>query len=121
LRENSQTARILAALVLNADLVLTFARPDGTTMVLTAAEPAQLPAQVLGTINAIDAYAGRANITHGPINDIGMPGMTMDFAVAPELEPDSLPVGEETGLLLARNPDLSLTLVGIAPAPELLQ
>lgn len=110
-----------AALVLNADLVLTFARPDGTTMVLTAAEPAQLPAQVLGTINAIDAYAGRANITHGPINDIGMPGMTMDFAVAPELEPDSLPVGEETGLLLARNPDLSLTLVGIAPAPELLQ
>lgn len=110
-----------AALVLNADLVLTFARPDGMTMVLTAAGPALPPVQVLGTINAIDPDTGRANITHGPINDIGMPGMTMDFAIAQELETDGLPLGREIELRLARNPDLSLTLVGVAPAPELLQ
>jgi len=110
-----------ATLALNADLILTFERPDGITMVLTAAEPAQPPVQVLGTINSIESSAGRANITHGPIPDIAMPGMTMDFAIAPDLEPDSLPVGRETRLLLARNSDLSLTLVGIAPAPELLQ
>jgi Cu(I)/Ag(I) efflux system membrane fusion protein len=110
-----------ATLVLNTDLLLTFVRTDGMTMVLTAAEPAQPPVQVLGTINAIDPNTGRANITHGPIHDIGMPGMTMDFAIAPHLETDSLPVGRETGLLFARNPNLSLTLVGATPPPELLQ
>jgi len=110
-----------ATLALDTDLMLTFARPDGMTMVLTAAEPALQPVQVLGTINAIDADTGRANITHGPITDIGMPGMTMDFAIAPELETHSLPVGREIELRLARNSDLSLTLVGVAPTPELLQ
>jgi Cu(I)/Ag(I) efflux system membrane fusion protein len=110
-----------AALALDTDLILTFARPDGMTMVLTATEPALPPVQVLGTINAIDPDTGRANITHGPITDIAMPGMTMDFAIAPELETDGLPVGQEIELLLARNSDLSLTLVGVVPAPELLQ
>ncbi|MDT8329331.1 MAG: copper-binding protein, partial [Roseovarius sp.] len=110
-----------AALVLNADLTLTFARPDGMTMVLTAAEPAQPPVQVQGTINSVDPDEHRANITHGPMTDIGMPGMTMDFAIAPELDTGDLPLGREIGLRLARNPDLSLTLVGVAPAPELLQ
>ncbi|MBE0453006.1 MAG: efflux RND transporter periplasmic adaptor subunit [Roseovarius sp.] len=110
-----------ATLGLDTDLILTFARPDGVTMVLTAAEPAWPPMHVPGTINAIDRDAARANISHGPIADIGMPGMTMDFAIAPELDTESLPVGREIGLLLARNPNLSLTLVGVAPAPELLQ
>jgi Cu(I)/Ag(I) efflux system membrane fusion protein len=55
------------------------------------------------------------------MTDIGMPGMTMDFAIAPELDAGDLPVGREIGLLLARNPDLSLTLVGVVPASELLQ
>lgn len=111
----------LERLALNTDLILTFARPDGMTMVLTAAEPALPPVQVLGTINSIDQDTRLANITHGPITDIGMAGMTMDFAIAPELEPDDLPVGREIGLRLTRNPDLSLTLVGVAPEPELRQ
>jgi Cu(I)/Ag(I) efflux system membrane fusion protein len=110
-----------ATLTLETDLILTFDRPDGMTMVLTTAEPAQPPMQVQGTINAVDPDDHRANITHGPMTDIGMPGMTMDFAIAPELDAGDLPVGREIGLLLARNPDLSLTLVGVVPASELLQ
>jgi Cu(I)/Ag(I) efflux system membrane fusion protein len=110
-----------ATLALDTDLILTFDRPDGMTMVLTAAEPAQPPMQVQGIINSVDPDEHRANITHGPMTDIGMPGMTMDFAIAPELDAGDLPVGREIGLLLARNPDLSLTLVGVVPASELLQ
>jgi uncharacterized protein involved in copper resistance len=36
-----------------------------------------------GTVNSIDAAAHKVNISHGPISTIGLPAMTMDFAVAP--------------------------------------
>lgn len=101
-----------SALETGADMSLTFARPDGLTMVLTAAEPVAPPMEVSGTINAVDPETGMANITHGPMIEIGMPGMTMDFAMSDEIDADSLPLGQEVNLLLQRNPDFSLTLVG---------
>ena len=70
-----------------------------------------------GTINRVDAAARSANVTHGPLAEIGMPGMTMDFALAPDLAPESLPVGAEVWILLEREADFSLTLVGVAPEP----
>ena len=103
------------------EMTLTFARPDGMTMILSAAEPIVPPMEVSGTIKAEDEAAGMANITHGPIMEIGMPGMTMDFAVDPSLDVTALPEGDEVTLLLKRNPDFSLTLVGIAPATEVTQ
>lgn len=101
-----------SALETGAETSLTFARPDGMTMVLTAAEPVTPPMEVSGTINAVDPETGMANITHGPMIDIGMPGMTMDFAVSDEIDAENLPLGQEVNLLLHRNPDFSLTLVG---------
>jgi Cu(I)/Ag(I) efflux system membrane fusion protein len=77
--------------------------------------------KVSGTINTVDLDAGMANITHGPMMEIGMPGMTMDFAVDPAVDPVSLPVGKEVVLQLHRNPDFSMTLVGIASASEVDQ
>ena len=35
-----------------------------------------------GTVNRVDANAGKVNLTHGPIASLNWPGMTMDFAVA---------------------------------------
>jgi Cu(I)/Ag(I) efflux system membrane fusion protein len=110
-----------AALITGQEMTLTFARPDGMTMILSAAEPIVPPMEVSGTINAVDEAAGMANITHGPMMEIGMPGMTMDFAVDPSLDVTALPEGDEVKLLLKRNPDLSLTLVGIAPVTEVTQ
>ena len=72
------------------------------------AEPA--PITVTGTINSISA--GMANITHGPIAAIGMPGMTMDFALAAGLDPATLPIGRETVIELAQGADFSLTVLG---------
>jgi Cu(I)/Ag(I) efflux system membrane fusion protein len=89
-------------------------------MILKEVEPIQPPMEVSGTVNSIDMDTGMANITHGPMTEIGMPGMTMDFAVDGSLDPASLPVGTEVTLLLHRNADFSMTLVG-ARAPEVTQ
>ena len=101
-----------AGLMTGSDMTLTFARPDGMTMILTAAEPVAPPMEVPGTINTVDPAAGMANITHGPMMEIGMPGMTMDFAIDPSVDVSALPTDAEITLLLTRNPDFSMTLVG---------
>lgn len=79
------------------------------------------PITVSGTINAIDAAAGMANITHGPMTDIGMPGMTMDFPIDPSVDAAALLEDQEVTLMLRRNPDFSMTLVGIADGKEAAQ
>ena len=72
--------------------------------------------EVTGTINSVDPEGGMANVTHGPMTQIGMPGMTMDFALDPVVDPASLPVGQELMLLLQQNADFSMTLVGVMQA-----
>lgn len=106
------------ALPIGAETSLSFERPDGMTMVLNAFAAVQPPMEVQGTINAIDPENGIANITHGPMTDIGMPGMTMDFAVLPTMDKAKLSIGNEMTLLMARNPDFSLTLVGVKSVGE---
>lgn len=102
-----------ASLPVGVDARLTFERPDGLTMVLAAAEAEVPPMRVAGRINSVDAAARTANVTHGPLEAIGMPGMTMDFALDPELVPEDLPVGRDVELLLAQGDDFALTLVGV--------
>ena len=60
---------------------------------------------VKGVVNSVDPAKVTANITHGPIKEIGMPGMTMDFKLAPNVSLDALPIGTETGVLLSMNPE----------------
>lgn len=85
-------------------------------MVLASVSPP--PMRVEGTINAVDAAARTANVTHGPMTDIGMPGMTMDFPLGDEVDPAALPVGREVTILLRREADFSMTLLGIAKDGE---
>jgi len=105
-------ALVPAELPLEQGVTLTFVRPDGMTMLLNAVEATPEPMTVTGTINSVDAEAGIANITHGRIAEIGMPGMTMDFALAGDLDPTGLPVGQEIGLLLMQGADMTLSLSG---------
>ena len=104
-----------AALPVGREATLTLARPDGMTMLLEGAEPKARPMTVAGTVNSVDPEAGTANVTHGPLAEIGMPGMTMDFPLGDGLGAD-LPLGREVTLLIARGEDLSLTLVGVEDA-----
>jgi len=90
--------------------VLTFHRPDGMTMVLASAELRPEPIIVTGTINSISEDF--ANITHGPIAAISMPGMTMDFELDDGLDPAALPIGRETVIMMEQGDDFSLTVIG---------
>ncbi|MBU2360238.1 MAG: copper-binding protein, partial [Alphaproteobacteria bacterium] len=110
-----------ATLPVGMETTLTFERPDGMTMMLAQVAAPEPPMEVSGTINAVDPATGMANITHGPMVDIGMPGMTMDFAVAPTLAAGDLPTGQDMTLLMTRNADFSLTLVGVANDPQVRQ
>jgi Cu(I)/Ag(I) efflux system membrane fusion protein len=103
-----------ASLPTGADGAATFARPDGMTMVLESFAPAMY---VSGVIDAVDATARTATVTHGPMPQIGMPGMTMEFALAAGLNPASLPIGDPSMLRFVRNPDFSLTLTGAEQDP----
>lgn len=41
-------------------------------------------AQAEGTVDAVDAAAGTITITHGPVDALGWPAMTMPFGATPE-------------------------------------
>ncbi len=95
------------------DLSLTM-NPETFEMSVVGFEAPEPPMQVSGTINAVDATKGTANVTHGPIREIGMPGMTMEFALSDALPAGSLPLGEEATLLISMNPaTFEMTLEGI--------
>ncbi|WP_324751999.1 efflux RND transporter periplasmic adaptor subunit [Roseovarius sp. Pro17] len=79
------------------------------------------PITVPGTIDAIDPAARTATITHGPITETGMPGMTMDFAIDLSVDASTLPEGREVTLKFRQNPDFSMTLVGSGPETETTQ
>ena len=108
-------------LPIGREVTLTFDRPDGMTMVLASVDVTPPSIEVKGKINTIDPVTGMANITHGPIVDIGMPGMTMDFSVASNLSVTDLPIGQDRTFLMTRNVDLSLTLVGVVNNGEVNQ
>ena len=77
-------------------------------------QTAEPPMEVKGTINRIDAESRTANITHGPLTKIGMPGMTMDFPLSEDVDPSALPLGEEVGLRVSMDPtSFDLTLIGV--------
>jgi Cu(I)/Ag(I) efflux system membrane fusion protein len=48
-----------------------------------------------GTINSVDAKAGKINLTHGPIASLDWPGMTMDFDVQDKASLTNLKPGQK--------------------------
>ncbi|MEN3794768.1 efflux RND transporter periplasmic adaptor subunit [Fulvimarina sp. MAC3] len=108
-----------SALPVGAETTLYFAMdPETFEMTLEGfelVEGAEPPMEVSGKVNSVDPKTRKANITHGPMADIGMPGMTMDFPMAESLVPDDIPLGEETTLLISLDPaTFEMTLEGVA-------
>lgn len=59
---------------------------------------------------------GTANISHGPIPEIGWPAMTMDLAVLPEAQlPDDLEAGQTVNLMLVKDADGMYAIGGMMP------
>ena len=72
---------LAAALALiTAPAVFAAGSMDGMDMKAPAASP-QAPRPVPAEIKKIDAQAGKVTLKHGPIENLGMPGMTMAFPV----------------------------------------
>lgn len=107
-----------ASLPLKSEAMLTFERHDGMTMVLASVAVDASPMRFSGIINSVDPDTRMVNISHGPIVEIGMPGMTMDFLAADTVMLEELPKGRELQLLMRRNPDFSLTLLGVEVVTE---
>ncbi|MEL7464781.1 MAG: efflux RND transporter periplasmic adaptor subunit [Pseudomonadota bacterium] len=99
------------------DAILSIVSDPERGLVLAAVEPKSAPMKVMGTVNSVDRESGVANVTHGPMAEIGMPGMTMDFPLASQIDPERLPIGVEVALLIEQGADLSLTLIGVETAP----
>ena len=67
-------------------------------------------------INRIDAEAGTVNITHGPIQALHWPGMTMGFRVADKSLLKGLKAGDVVDFDLAKAPSGNYVISRIAPS-----
>ena len=104
-----------------ATYVVTAVRPldDSQDAVETPSRPMEAPVgepppiAVGGVVNAIDAEARTANISHDDIAEIGMPGMTMDFPLAASVDLDQVPVGGRVVIGLRRADGMMFEVVSV--------
>ena len=68
-----------------------------------------------GKINSIDTAGRTLNLTHGPIDALGWPGMTMDFAVLPSIDLGALKAGETIAFTVAQTPDGTYAVDSVTP------
>lgn len=68
-----------------------------------------------GTVRKVDRAAGKITLTHGPLANLGMPGMTMAFRVKDPAWLDRVEVGAPVRFL-AENVDGALTVVRLETA-----
>lgn len=71
--------------------------------------------RVVGVINAFNED-GTVNLTHGPIETLGMMGMTMNFRVADSARLERFELGEDLEFQLVQNDDGWLEVVDATPA-----
>lgn len=69
-----------------------------------------------GTVNSVDAKAGKVNLTHGPIATLKWPGMTMDFAVSDKQALAKLKTGQKVEFKVAEQAKGQFVITEIAPA-----
>jgi Cu/Ag efflux protein CusF len=69
-----------------------------------------------GKVNAINAKTSTINITHGPIEALKWPAMTMDFLVLPGTDVSGIKVGDTVTFTLGRAPDGMYAINGIKAA-----
>ena len=68
-----------------------------------------------GTVNSVDAKAGKVNLTHGPIPSLKWPGMTMDFAVKDKQALAKLKAGQKVAFKVAEQTKGQFVITEIAP------
>ena len=69
-----------------------------------------------GTVNSVDAKAGKVNLTHGPVPTLNWPGMTMDFPVADKQALAKLKPGQKVDFKVVEKSRGQFVIGEIAPA-----
>lgn len=88
---------------------------DHSHMKHEAAKPAAAAAMTEGVVKKLDKAAAKVTLTHGPIDNLAMPGMTMAFAVKNPAQLDALKVGDKVRFR-AEQQNGAITVVAIEPA-----
>lgn len=69
-----------------------------------------------GTVNSVDAKAGKVNLTHGPIATLKWPGMTMDFQVKDNAVLKGVTPGQKVEFNIAQTGQSQFVITRITPA-----
>jgi Cu/Ag efflux protein CusF len=69
-----------------------------------------------GTVNSVDPAGHKVNLSHAPIPEIGWPGMTMDFPVAPSVDLMAIKPGTRVNFTIEQQPGGMYEIKAIAPA-----
>lgn len=78
-------------------------------------EPEPPPVEAEGVVNTVMPEAGKLNLTHEPIPEIGWPTMTMDFAVTDAVDLDTVAAGATVRFTLSPASDGSYEITAIVP------
>jgi Cu/Ag efflux protein CusF len=73
-------------------------------------------AQGTGTVNSVDAATHRINVSHGPISAIGLPAMTMDVAVGPSVDLQTVKPGTRVNFTIEQGEGGMYVIQSIKPA-----
>lgn len=110
-------SRLLPALALLAPLTLPApAAAMGSTAGPQAQKTAAQAHPGQGTVNRVDAAAGKVNITHGPIPSLGWSGMTMDFQVQNKADLARIKPGQQVNFEVTKSADGRYLITRITPA-----
>jgi Cu(I)/Ag(I) efflux system membrane fusion protein len=97
-------------------------RPDLAADNRAETKPADdAPAQTVrrfagqGTVKAVDHTRRTLNLAHGPIAELGWPGMTMDFPVAEAIDLDGIEAGQAIEFMMRKEDDGSFVIDEIRP------
>ena len=108
---------LAAAPVSAADPKGTGTKENTASQKMEAAKPAAAqghPGQ--GTVNSVDAKAGKVNLSHGPVASLNWPGMTMNFTVADKEALTKLKPGQKVEFKVVEKSKGQFVISEIAPA-----
>ena len=87
-----------------------FSHSDEVHAAAQAASSSELTPMASGQVKKIDRDAGKITIKHGPLENLGMPPMTMVFRVADPAMLDQVKVGDQIAFVAEkRNGALTVT------------
>jgi Cu(I)/Ag(I) efflux system membrane fusion protein len=107
---------VLAAPALLTPAVAQAEMPMTSPADAPAASALQNPAGTNGRVNAVDPATHTVNLSHGQIQSLGWPAMTMDFKVAPAIRLTGLKPGDTVTFTVAKTPEGTYVIDSLKPA-----